>query len=531
MKALSISLLAAILIHGSYGQTYDVSVEQKASHSNWETAWGTVYVAQNGLVTLAAVPNLGGRVMQYDLGEHGSIYVSDNLIGSMPDDGNVLVGGFRMLPSPQIDFGWPSPPEVDLNPYTCEIRANTADSAVIYLESDVVDNEIQKYQTHQGLQFKRLLTLYKASTRVKVEMTMINTGSTSMEHGIWDITQCVCSNNGAADLENIWVYFKKNESSSMTDGYVEYSDQADGSGEEKAQWNPDAAEGGIMGVQFLQKVGKIGADCNAGWIAHVDQLDGYAYVKTFTYEDGKTYPDGGASVQVYTYSTSAPTVEVEVLGPITTLGQNDSVKMVENWYLARSTGPVLNVTGAGLVTSKLTAEQTDNLMTIQGTFGVFYPGTVRAVFMDASSSAVAVADTFEVSPLDSLRIEQQYEVPTGATWLSLHLFNSAGELVDYLDSVAVPGSVGLNGKGGSVDERTGFSLVSLSRNGGFAIDIKQRGHFLFSLYTIDGREVVSFTGDRPQHHTVELPLVSSGLLIAQLKTTDGTVRRKVCQPR
>lgn len=533
MKTLSISLCVAMLIHGlSNGQQYDVSLEEKTSHSNWGTAWGPVFVVQNGLITLAAVPNLGGRVMQYDLGEHASIYVDEDEIGIMPLDGDILIGGFRVLPSPQSDFGWPSPPELDLNPYTCEIRTNSADSAIIFLESEVVNNTITKYSTHQGLQFKRQLTVYKASTRVKVEMTMVNTGSTSMEHGIWDITQCVCSNNGAVDLENIWVYFKKNAAGAMAKGYVEYTDQANGTDEEKAQWHPDAAEGGIMGVQFMQKVGKIGADCNAGWIAHVDRLDGYAYVKTFTYVDGATYPDGGASVQVYTCSnTMTPTVEVEVLGPLTTLGQNDSARLVENWYMARSYGPVLNVTKAGLVTRKLTAEQTDNTLSVQGTFGVFYPGIVKALFLNDASEPVTEVDAFEVSPLDSLRIEKDYEVPVGVTWLSLRLFNSAETFIDVLDSVAVPEAVSLAGSRRLKAEPAGFSLAPSFADDAVTVDIRRRGSYELSLYTVDGREVTSCAGNGPYRHTLSPSAAASGLMIARLKTGDGTVDRKVYLPR
>ena len=39
--------------------------------------WGwTSYVMSNGLVRLAVVPEIGGRVMEYSLGGHNFIYVN-----------------------------------------------------------------------------------------------------------------------------------------------------------------------------------------------------------------------------------------------------------------------------------------------------------------------------------------------------------------------------------------------------------------------------------------------------------------------
>lgn len=514
IKMLLTGLLYFTILHAQY----DVSLEEKSTYKDWGNSWGKVYIARNNIVTLAVVPDLGGRVMQYDLGEHAAIYVNDNVIGSLPADGNVLVGGFRMLPSPQADFGWPSPPEVDLKPYSCTVVTNNADSAVVYLESQVVDDPATKYQKHQGLKFKRRITLYKASTRVKVEMTMLNTGSTSMKHGIWDITQTNCSNNGNADPENIWVYFKKNPSSSMTDGFIEYPDQADGSGEEKAQWKPDAAEGGVMGVQFLQKVGKIGADCNAGWICHVDRLDGYAYVKTFTYEDGKTYPDGGASVQVYTYSnTTTPTVEVEVLGPIETLAQNDSVKMVENWFMARSHGPVLDVNDAGLITKRLTVKQVGTTLHADGTYGVFYPGTVYAELMDASDNVAGIIDSFSITPDDSLRFEKEFTPSQEAVKLQLTLRSADGEVIGVLDSGEI---IPMKTVAEKADNLHSATVSCFLRNDVLRVTNTENATYTIELFSIDGQRITSLTNNQQRHMT--LPLNSTGMntLIVRI-TSDG----------
>ena len=69
-----------------------------------------------------------------------------------------------------------------------------------------------------------------------------------------------------------------------------------------------------MGVVYHRKEAKVGADSKAGWLCYVDRLGGYAYVKKFVFQAGKTYPDSGSSVEVYTSGTTT-FLEEEVIGP------------------------------------------------------------------------------------------------------------------------------------------------------------------------------------------------------------------------
>ena len=96
-----------------------------------------------------------------------------------------------------------------------------------------------KYTKHKGLQYKRTLTIYKASSRVKVRMVMVNKGTATLNHGIWDITR------GVAESQNTWVCFPLNPQSTLGNAkkYVQYA------GSDATQWNKDIVPG-IMGVQF-----------------------------------------------------------------------------------------------------------------------------------------------------------------------------------------------------------------------------------------------------------------------------------------
>lgn len=505
-------------------QKYETKLEKIKNYNSWGADWDSIYVVKNDLVTVAVLPKVGGRVMQYDLGTHPSMYIHEESKGKVPTDGNTIIGGFRTLPSPQSDFTWPSPPKLDWNPYTCTVISNSTDSIVLYLESQVENNEKNedKYKTHKGLQFKRLLTFYKASSRVKVELTMLNKGSSTMKHGIWDITQSTCMNKGAIDKENIRVYFQRNPSSTLGNGkgYVRYESE----GSDQTQWKADAAPGGIMGVHYMAKTGKIGADCKAGWICFVDQLDGYAYVKTFNYETAKEYPDSGASVQVYTY-TDYGMLEVEVLGPLTTLNAGDSVKMVENWYATRASGPVLAVNNAGLITKRLEPQQTDDSMSVKGTYGLFYPGYVLCKFVKNDGESVSVADSFSVNPLDSLKFSKKYRVPAGATKFQLAAFDKSGKLLGILDTAMVPDPVGVNMQ---QNRSVSFSMrkVNITHNNrSVLINVLSEGSFTVSMFNLEGKLLSKVRGNTSINNTVSLSANSANAFIVRVNGCGWTESR------
>lgn len=506
---------AFIFLFGlSFAQDYDVKLEKIVNYNNWGTAWDTIFVVKNDLITVAALPKVGGRIMQYDLGNHPSIYIHPESKGQVPSDGNTVIGGFRTLPSPQSDFTWPSPPKLDCKPYTGVVRSTNSDSAVIYMESQIEDSNDEKYRTHKGLQFKRLITTYKASTRVRVELTMLNKGNSTMKHGIWDITQSSCTNNGSADTKNFWMYFQRNPSSDLGGGkgYVQYMHE----GTDNSQWRPDAAPGGIMGVQYMQKTGKIGADCSAGWICFVDQSDGYAYIKTFTYEKGKEYPDSGASVQVYTYN-NMPMVEVEVLGPLTTLNPGDSVIMVENWYASRASGPVLAVNNVGLITKRLEAQQTADSMAVKGTYGLFHSGMVRSVYVDDEGEEVLVADSVAVTPLDSLKINGKFQVPAGAMVFRLEAFDNSGKSLGILDTAEVPNPVDIKGKFQNSSKVIVKRVSLISKKGILSGNVYSRETFSVSIFDLKGKLLLKKDGNALSGSSFRIPVDMSGSLLVRIE--------------
>ena len=62
-----------------HSQTPNVTIQTVSNYKGWK--WDTTIVMQNDLITMATVPAIGGRVMQYDLGSLPSIMVNSSLLG------------------------------------------------------------------------------------------------------------------------------------------------------------------------------------------------------------------------------------------------------------------------------------------------------------------------------------------------------------------------------------------------------------------------------------------------------------------
>jgi hypothetical protein len=73
---------------------------------------------------------------------------------------------------------------------------------------------------------------------------------------------------------------------------------------------------------------KIGVGNRQGWAAYARR--GQLFVKRIAPRDGATYPDFGSNFEAY---TSSDFIELESLGPLTSLAPGATVEHVERWYL------------------------------------------------------------------------------------------------------------------------------------------------------------------------------------------------------
>jgi len=73
---------------------------------------------------------------------------------------------------------------------------------------------------------------------------------------------------------------------------------------------------------------KIGVDSARGWQAYL--LGGTLFLKRFPHDPQGQYPDGGATMEVY---SSAEFLELEHLGPLATIAPGAEIAFEEHWWL------------------------------------------------------------------------------------------------------------------------------------------------------------------------------------------------------
>ena len=439
-KTGSILLVMFLTVNSIWAQMSPCSIRVVADYNEW--GW-EAYVMTNGLIAVASVPAIGGRTMQYDLDGHPSIYVNPDELGKTytPTARSSWhnYGGYKTWPAPQDRWiagggGWPPAPNLDFGAYTAQIVADVPESCGVHLRSPV---ETLERWNSRGLRLERRLTIYRSSTRVRAEQSIVNEGDESATWGVWDVTQSIVNHPGEEDWGNFWVYFPIKRGSRFGDaGFYTMVGRKD-----DAQWRPNLAEG-ISAVQYLRHSGKVGADSDRGWICHVDERDGYAYAKRFPCFEDASYPDNGAAVEVYT-SDGLPYLEIEVLSPLADLPPGASYTFTEEWYAARTNGPILDVNPAGAIKTRLTVSVNGASASFQGEYGVFYVGTVQAMFKDRSGRELRTAATYAVSPIERFVVESISDVPSGARRLDLDLYDAAGKFVGVLDTEELEISTGI----------------------------------------------------------------------------------------
>jgi len=409
----------------SFAILHSQTLEFVSNYNGW--GWDTTIVMQNDLITMATVPAIGGRVMQYDLGNLPSIMVNSGLLDKTytPDPKREWpnFGGYKTWPSPQNDWGWPPPPVLDYGAYMVLDTCQTNDSVALSIESP-----IEKWLTPK-IQFKRRATIFPGTSRVRMEQTIINTGSTPVNWGVWSITQSIVNHPGETDYQNYWAYFPINSNSVY------------GSSGVSPQGGSEAWQGevvpGVYGVQFYPEGAKIFADPDKGWIAYADVSDTVMFIRTFPIFEGEQYPDDGARTTVYVSGNSPPLyMEVEVKGPIVALAAaGGNYTFTENWWSAKVRAPILDVDSVGAIASRLSYNsKTQNLSAI---YGVFYKGTAKAAFVGAQGKILTEGQPYTITPLEEFQLQENVVIPDSAKTVEVLVYNSKDELVGVLESADI----------------------------------------------------------------------------------------------
>lgn len=406
-------------------------------HRDSFRGWDACFL-KNSFVQLVAVPDIGGRIMAYDLGTYPYFFVDPNLAGKLftPEenqgDGTMgswkNYGGEKVWPAPQgwdNDRQWHGPPDpvLDTGRYTVDKLEIEGDCAVVVMTSPP--------DPRTGVQITRQFTLAPNSSRVHIDLTFANVIDRPIRWSIWDVAQLRAERrlpNGQLAYEpSCTVTTPLNPESVFPRGYSVMFGADD-----NPQWQADA-QTGLFKATYQWQIGKVGLDSVAGWIAFSNAAEGVAFVERFTHSPHEEYPDGGATVEVWTVGAGQVEglsyegsdiylMEAEVLGPLRSIPPGGTSSASIEWGACRCAGPVIAVGDAGCLCAPLVIEPLangDRRITASG--GVFDQGELELVWRDAQHRQIAAQSLGAADPLTPVTLDLTVRAPVGAQSLALQM--------------------------------------------------------------------------------------------------------------
>jgi hypothetical protein len=275
--------------------------------------WHHCYLIGNGGVEAIVVPAIG-RVMQLRLaGEtNGAFWENRALDGQLHDPTAnewINFGGDKCWPAPQSEWprqqgrDWPPPAGFDSHPM--EAVAGERGVALTTRVDPAFGIQVTRHvELDAELPVMRIKTKYHKILGLPVTV------------GIWTITQM-------HEPERIFLPLK--EESKMPGGYIQLSE---------AEPEGLRIEDGLLWLARSPLRGtKIGADSvSIAWV-------GRKMAVRIDAESGPgEYPDGGCVTQVYTNPDPLDYVELETLGPLTTMSAGDRIERTTTYtIMPRST--------------------------------------------------------------------------------------------------------------------------------------------------------------------------------------------------
>ena len=378
--------------------------------------WHDAYVLENDLVSLVALPDVGGRLIAYGLHDESVLWLHPKHLGKLYSfeenlgDGSLAafknVGGSKAWPAPQGWDGpdqWPGPPDpvLDSGRYKAQIIAASKDKGTLEMTS-LADVE------RTGLRVTRRVSLANSTTLVDLEVAFMNVSKGAVAWSIWENTQLDCTSKQGGWTDQAELYVPLGESGRFPDGYTILYGAKD-----NPQWHPDPATG-LLSVKYLWKVGKIGLDSEAGWLAFCNSETGTVFCSLFNYDTTKAdlYPDGGCSVEVWTAGEGVAAgvdwgaeplyhLEAEVLGPVVNLEPGNSTSLNLKWATCKAAGAIVNVNEAGCVSRRLACTGEQDRRQLSGSYGVFHRANATLVLQRGKNKEkISLGNVTPASPFN-----------------------------------------------------------------------------------------------------------------------------------
>jgi hypothetical protein len=416
----------------------------------------TVMTIQNRWLTLLIAPQLGGRIIQVEMGGYEYLFNNPSLAGFEPDhtrlgeNGSWLnFGGEKVWPAPQgwnSPDQWPGPPDpvLDSGIYAIDETDPSAEHNVINLTSP--------YDPFTGLQITRKINLEPAFSVVSITVSFQNRGKVPRKWSVWPVCQFRIPEGES--LNNHRVICPVHPDSRFVAGYKVMHGLVN-----NPQYRFD--DFGNFEVNYDYLVGKAGLDTNSDWIAYLNKKNGKVFVLMFCYEDGKSYPED-TSVQIWTQGKglifsrnriaeykddkvkNPPYIEMELVSPLYEIPPGGEYKYEYQMFactIPQNSG-IQTVNRYGVISSQLKMERIDEGILVTAKYGFFVEGIVKLQLnntMVNSGLNHVFLHEIKVTPLEGLDLKSVVKEADG--WFDweisckAELFDTEGHFLCEIDKI------------------------------------------------------------------------------------------------
>ncbi len=271
--------------------------------------WSNCIRLYNNEIELIVTTDIGPRIVKFGfIDKQNFLYMVSEHCGKTDGDEWLIYGGHRL---------WLAPEAI---PFSYSPDNNTVD----YLVNDYSIKLTQQKDTISGIVKEMEIALSPDKNEVKVLHRVINKNTSDVELSVWPITMLATGGRAIIPQEPygegndyllparslaLWSYTKMNDSRWVW-------------GEKYIQAKQDP--------KFVSEQ-KIGVSNKRGWVAYY--LNEEVLIKKFDFKTGVIYPDYHCNNEVYIAENY---LEIETLGPLTTLAPNEQVEHTEHWLLAKT---------------------------------------------------------------------------------------------------------------------------------------------------------------------------------------------------
>lgn len=398
---------------------------------------------------LILVPSLGGRLMQVTFAGHPYLFVNRELQGkyippSQADGRWINYGGDKVWPMPEgnkDERHWvlESGPLDDGN-YALTVISRSP-RCTVRLQGPP--------DPSTGLQYSREIGIGSDSPEISFHAVMKNVTGHPIRWAMQSVTQYNLADlsNPALYNHSFWAFTPVNPQSSFQDGYHVVDGLAD---------DPSfSVKDGLFLLNWKYLENEVWLDSTAGWVAIVDEQSDYAMVERSTYLKDGMYPGkattifykNGPGVELdaggYPQMTPADPqktpyyMEAELNGPMVVLQPGATSAMDTEWFPSRLDQKVDAVKYPGVVAQPFAVRLSSGEAYATGTFGVFFPGTLKVRFFDQRGVYRDAIALQAVDPKQEVTLTKKIAIPSYAVRASLHLIGLNGTDYGSLGEAAI----------------------------------------------------------------------------------------------